>query len=384
MLTSHDPASPAWICPDLVFDSGHLEAGNAVRLEGGRVVEVRPRSDLPPGAHCAPLTGVLSPGYVDLQVNGGGGVLLNTDPTPEGMRKIAAAHRGLGTAAILPTLITDAPDRLERAAAAALATKGERGLLGLHIEGPHIAEARRGTHNAASVRPLDEATMAVVRDLRANGVRVLITLAPEAATTDQIAALAETGAIVSIGHSNATAREANAALDAGARAFTHLFNAMSQMTGREPGVTGAAIASDAYVGIICDGIHVSDTMVRLAIRARPVEDRMFLVSDAMPTVGGPASFDLYGQRITLSDGRLINSDGGLAGAHVTQAEGVHRLVGEVGLSLQAALRMALSTPAELIGAPELARLTGQSVEDLIVVAETGAYVGPLTKTLEPA
>lgn len=363
-----------WLCPDRLFDGQSLHADMAVLLQGGQVDAVAPQSAADP-ARMTRIKGLVTPGFVDLQVNGGGGVLLNTNPTPEGMRRIAAAHRGHGTVAIMPTVITDAPDVLTRAAEAAIAVHGEPFFAGLHIEGPHIAPDRRGTHDARFVRPMDDSTINLVADLRSRGIPVMITVAPEAATGGQIAALAATGAVVSLGHTNATADQARAAMQAGAGAVTHLFNAMSQMQNRAPGLVGAAINSDIYAGIICDGIHVADEMVGLAIRARPRPDRMFLVSDAMPTVGGPDAFSLYGQDIRLDDGRLINAEGSLAGAHVTQAQGVGRLVHKIGIPLETALRMAITVPATLIDTPDLAGIMGRDAADLIVLDDTLAYAG---------
>ena len=361
-----DPATD-WLCPDAVFDGEALVRGVAVGLAAGRAVAIRPLADVPATARRQGVPGVITPGFLDLQVNGGGDVLLNTTPSAAGMATIAAAHRHFGTVGILPTVITDLPAVLASVATAALAAKGERGILGLHIEGPHIAAARRGTHAENLVRPLDDVTIAIVHHLRAAGIAVMITLAPEAASHAQIADLAATGAIVSLGHTDATAQETRAALNAGASCFTHLFNAMSPMLHRSPGVVGAAINSTAYAGIICDGIHVADEMVALAIRARPVADRMFLVSDAMPTVGGSNHFDLYGQQIRLVDGRLLNAEGSLAGAHVTMAQSVARLVHLLGVDLATALRMAVTVPARVIGRPDLTRIVGRDAADLLVL-----------------
>ena len=361
-----DPATD-WLCPDAVFDGEALVRGVAVGLAAGRAVAIRPLADIPATARRRGVPGVITPGFLDLQVNGGGDVLLNTTPSAAGMATIAAAHRHFGTVGILPTVITDLPAVLASVATAALAAKGERGILGLHIEGPHIAAARRGTHAENLVRPLDDVTIAIVHHLRAAGIAVMITLAPEAASHAQIADLAATGAIVSLGHTDATAQQTRAALNAGASCFTHLFNAMSPMLHRSPGVVGAAINSTAYAGIICDGIHVADEMVALAIRARPVADRMFLVSDAMPTVGGSNHFDLYGQQIRLVDGRLLNAEGSLAGAHVTMAQSVARLVHLLGVDLATALRMAVTVPARVIGRPDLTRIVGRDAADLLVL-----------------
>lgn len=358
------PAIMDWLCPELLFDGQSLRPGMALGIGDGRVVAVMPATDVPGGRAVA---GTISPGFIDLQVNGGGDVLLNSTPTPDGMAAIAAAHRRFGTVGILPTVITDAPQVLEAAVAAALAAQGMPGILGLHIEGPHLSQARRGTHAARFVRMMDEATLAHVRRLRDAGIAVMITLAPEGVQPGQIAALAAMGAVVSLGHSDASADVVRAALRDGARCFTHLFNAMSPMLNRAPGVTGACINSTAHAGIICDGQHVDDDMVGLAIRARPVAERMFLVSDAMPTVGGSDRFELYGEEIRLVAGRLVNAEGSLAGAHVTMAQSVARLIRVVGIAPDVALRMAVTVPATVIGAGGLAGVIGRAPADLIVL-----------------
>ncbi|MEY1554430.1 N-acetylglucosamine-6-phosphate deacetylase [Yoonia sp. R2331] len=368
--------SENWIAPDQLFDGKSVVSGHALRIVDGKV------ADLAPAPHAAvPIKGCLTPGFVDLQVNGGGGVMLNSAPARDSMVTIAAAHRTFGTVAIMPTVITDAADVLDRAADAVLAARQDDGIVGLHIEGPHISVARRGTHNGANIRKLDDRTMNVVQMLRQHGVAVMITVAPEAATNTQIATLAALGAVVSIGHTDATADAVEAAIAAGASCATHLFNAMSPMTGRGPGAVGAIINSDMRSGIICDGHHVDDRMIRLAIRARPKDDLMFLVSDAMATVGGPDHFDLYGQGVHLKEGRLINAEGGLAGAHITQAEGVARLVHHVGIPLDHALRMAVTIPAQVIGRDDLASLVGRKTRDLVVLSNNLAQADALNAML---
>lgn len=371
-----------WLCPDHLFDGDRLLAAHAIGLNHGVVEDVAPLSDLSPREARVAVPGTLSPGFVDLQVNGGGGVLLNNTQTPEALAAIAAAHRPLGTVALLPTVITDRPEVLSRAVEASLAAKGTPGVIGLHIEGPHLSMARRGTHDPDSIRPFEPATLAHVRRLRAAGIPVMITVAPEAVTPDQIAQLAATGAVVSLGHTDTDAEAVRTALKAGATCFTHLFNAMSPMLNRAPGVTGAAINSSAYAGIICDGIHVADEMVGLALRARPLPDRMFLVSDAMATVGGPDSFTLYGRTIRLQDGQLVNAEGSLAGAHVTMAQSLHRLVDKVGIDPETALRMAVTVPARLMGQGDLARLDGRALADLVHLGPDWAFRG-LATCLEP-
>ena len=364
-----------WLCPDLLFDGQSLLPGQAVGLSHTTAIAISPLSALPTDARRLPVKGTITPGFLDLQVNGGGDVFLNADPTPSGMAAIAAAHRRFGTVGILPTLITDAPEVLDRAAEAALAAAGQPGLLGLHIEGPHISQARRGTHAARFIRPLDTRTIAIVQRLRAAGVAVMITVAPEAVAPGQIAALAATGAIVSLGHTDTDSATIRAALAEGATCFTHLFNAMSPMLNRTAGVTGACINSTAFAGIICDGIHVADEMVALALRARALPDTTFLVSDAMSTVGGSDHFNLYGDVIRLQNGRLVNSEGSLAGAHVTMAESVARLITVVGIAPEAALRMAVTIPARVIGMQHLANVQGQRLQDLLVMDDHWQVLG---------
>ncbi|MCF8516676.1 MAG: N-acetylglucosamine-6-phosphate deacetylase [Rhodobacteraceae bacterium] len=352
--------------PDAVFDDGQLRHGAGLGMQDGRVFVVQ---HPPKGALVRRIDGIVSPGLVDLQVNGGGGVLFNTTPTPEGIAVILAAHRRFGTMALLPTVITDAPAVMRSAADAVLAAWGMPGLAGIHIEGPHISMAKRGTHDPAFIRPLGRETFEVVARLRDAGVPVLLTVAPEAALPDQIAQLARMGVVVSLGHSNATEAEVNNALSAGARNFTHLFNGMSQMEGRAPGMVGAALLSRADIGIICDGVHVSDAMIQLALRAHGAKF-MHLVSDAMPTVGGPDHFYLYGAEIRVTrdaDGaRLVNAQGGLAGAHTTMAECVLRLVEKIGLPMQEALCMAISNPARVIGMGQMATIEGQAMQDVLI------------------
>ena len=361
-----------WLVPHAVFDRGDLRKGVALRVDDGYVTSVAAGAPLTEGRR---LEGIVAPGYLDLQVNGGGGVLVNAQPTAEAMERIADTHRRFGTAGILPTVITDAPEVLESAVQAALDSANHPGVLGLHIEGPHIAVSRRGAHEAKYVRPMDSTTIDHVCRLRNAGVSVLITVAPEAVTPNQIGQLAETGAVVSIGHSDASAEDTFGAFDAGAVCVTHLFNAMSQMRGREPGVVGAAINSDVYAGLIVDGIHVDDGMIGLAIRARRLPDRMFLVSDAMPTVGGPDSFLLYGRKVALESGRLVKPDGTLAGAHLALSDAVVRLVRKVGVDRQSALRMGISVPAGVMGMEELARVEGRALSDLMLLDDDMAFRG---------
>ena len=369
-----------WVCPDQVFDGQRLLSGYAVRIQSGRVIGIAPTAALDPHAKRLPLVGILSPGFVDLQVNGGGGRFLNAEPTTGCMIEIAAAHHKLGTTSILPTVITDAREVLDRAVDAAIEAAGEKGIAGLHIEGPHISIARRGTHAERHIRPLEKSTLSHAARLRGAGVPLMLTIAPEACTDAQIAELTEMGVVVSLGHSDCDANRAETAIASGARAATHLFNAMSPMENRAPGLTGTVINSEICAGIICDGVHVDDRMVGLAFRARPCADSMFLVSDAMPTVGGPDQFSLYGLDITREGNRLVNSEGSLAGAHTTMAIGVARLVQKVGLDPETALRAAIHVPSRLMGL-DLDQLEGREVDDLLHLDHSCALVQPLGKVL---
>ncbi len=361
-----------YLHPDRIFDGQALRAGY-VAVQNGTVSALL--DTLPTGTEPQTLRGTLTPGYLDLQVNGGADALVNTSPTAAAMQTIAAAHRRFGTVAVLPTVITDAPEVLDAAAEAALQAHGLPGILGLHIEGPHLSVARRGTHAARFIRPFDQRTLAIVQRLRAAQVPVMITVAPEGVSPGDIASLVKTGAVVSLGHSDTTAEHVRACLTEGATCFTHLYNAMSPMLNRTPGVTGACINSTAYTGIICDGIHVADEMVALALRARPLPDTTFLVSDSMSTVGGSDHFTLYGNEIRLVNGRLVNAEGSLAGAHITMAESVTRLINVLHIDPATTLRMASTIPARVIGRNP--GLIGQSLNDLLLlnpdwtVAKTG-------------
>ena len=366
-----------WITCEAIYDGQRLLRDASIRLMDGHVAEISQQPA--PGPR---LAGCLTPGFVDLQVNGGGGHLLNNAPTAAAIAQIAAAHRRLGTVGILPTVITDTPDVLQQAARAAVEARGQDGVLGLHIEGPHIALARRGTHKAAFIRPFSADTFALIQMLRAADMTVMITVAPEMISADQISEISRLGVIVALGHTDATADQIAKAVAAGASCGTHLFNAMSPMTSRAPGAVGGILDAGIQFGIICDGHHVDDRMVRLALRASAGHQRGFLVSDAMATVGGPDSFTLYGETIRLKGGRLINPEGNLAGAHVTQAEGVARLVNRVGLDLCAALEMAVTIPARVIDRPDLATLVGRKLSDVLVLSNAGHLVTDLADFVE--
>ncbi|MCS4278358.1 N-acetylglucosamine-6-phosphate deacetylase [Stenotrophomonas rhizophila] len=293
--------------------------------------------------------GWLLPGFIDAQVNGGGGVLFNNSPDVATLRTLAQAHRRFGTTGLLPTLISDDVQVMRAAIAATrqAISEGVPGVLGIHLEGPYIAPARKGTHDANKFRVPDAAEIALAASLD-NGV-TLLTLAPERVPLESIRALVERGVVVAAGHTAASYEEARAGLEAGIRGFTHLYNAMSPLTGREPGAVGAALEDrDSWVGIIADGVHVHPASLRVALATKP-RGKVMLVTDAMPPVGAAdPSYELYGEVITAVDGVVRNVAGSLAGSALDMATAVRNSVQLLGVSLAEAARMASTYPAQFL------------------------------------
>ena len=292
----------------------------------------------------------LVPGFIDTQVNGGGGVLFNDVPTVDGIRAIAEAHRPFGTTGLLPTLISDELDVIRRgleAAEQAIRT-AVPGVLGIHIEGPFLNEERRGVHDARKLRQLTREIVDELEPLPSG--KTLLTLAPETIHPDLVTELTRKGFIVCGGHSNASQEQVKQALEHGMRGFTHLFNAMSQLTAREPGVVGQALADrESWCGIIADGHHVSATALEIAWRCKG-SDRLMLVSDAMPPVGSQdKEFFLMGKRVTVQDGICVDADGTLAGTALDMASAVRNMVRLTHCGLAEACLMASQTPAAFLG-----------------------------------
>jgi N-acetylglucosamine-6-phosphate deacetylase len=331
-------------------DTG-FDTGLAVLVENGRIGAVVPQDDARAAAAVAhDLRGQwLMPGFIDTQVNGGGGVLFNDAPTVESIRAIGRAHRRFGTTGFLPTLISDDLGVIESALRAVRDAIRERvpGVLGIHVEGPFLNPERRGAHDGAKLRTLDAAAVELLS--MPTGGRTMLTLAPEMTDTDTLRALADAGIILSAGHTNATHAEVKLALGHGLRGFTHLFNAMSQLGNREPGVVGAALEdSGSWCGIIVDGVHVDPVVLRLALRCKPAE-RFMLVSDAMPNVGADISeFTLAGKRIVVRDGKLLDEAGTLAGASLHMAGAVANAVRLLDVDVARAARMASANPAAFL------------------------------------
>jgi N-acetylglucosamine-6-phosphate deacetylase len=326
-------------------------SGQAVLLEKGRISAIVPSSDpLCRAAEQHDLKGqMLLPGFIDTQVNGGGGVLFNDKPDIETIRQIGRAHRRFGTTGFLPTLISDDLNIVARALAAVQTALDARvpGVLGIHIEGPFLNVARKGVHDPAKFRGLDQSAVDLLTSLK--GGRTLVTLAPEMTTPQMIKKLAAAHVVVSAGHSNASYDEVCSALHNGLRGFTHLFNAMSQLEAREPGVVGAALEDgESWCGIIVDGRHVDPAVLRIALRCKR-HDRFMLVTDAMPSVGTTQkSFMLQGRRISVEGNVCIDEDGTLAGSHMDMASAVRNAVAMLGVSLPEAVRMASRYPAEFL------------------------------------
>jgi N-acetylglucosamine-6-phosphate deacetylase len=343
----------------------------AVLLDGERIVDLLPPSD--PRVRDAQqhdLRGaMLLPGFIDVQVNGGGGVLFNEAPTVETLRRIGAAHRQFGTTGFLPTLISDRVDVMHAALAAveqALAGNVP-GVLGIHLEGPYLASARKGVHDPKYFHVPGNDELALLCAPH-RGVR-LITLAPDQVPLASIGALVDAGLTVCAGHTAADYATTRAALDAGVRGFTHLFNAMTPFGSREPGVVGAALEDAmSWCGIIVDGHHVHPASLRVAIAAKP-RGKMLLVTDAMPPVGSDdPSYVLNGETIIVKDGICQTAQGVLAGSALDMATAVRNTVQLLGLPLDEAVRMASTYPADFLGLGESrGRIAAAYRADLVVL-----------------
>ncbi|MBI4922836.1 MAG: N-acetylglucosamine-6-phosphate deacetylase [Devosia nanyangense] len=353
-----------------IFDGELWWDRSALVVDGGRIEGII-AADSPTDAERVPLGGgILVPGFIDLQVNGGGGALLNDAPSVETIATICTTFARFGTTACLPTLVTDTRQNTAATVAAGIAAaqRGVPGFLGLHLEGPHLSVARKGAHDPALIRPMDEADVIALVEARGRLPNLLTTVAVENVTPTQITRLADAGIVVSIGHSDGTYAAVKAAADAGASMVTHLFNAQRQLGNREPGVVGAALDLGALsAGLIADGIHVDAASIGVALRAKREPGRIFLVTDAMsPTGTGVTQFELTGRTVYRKDGALRLADGTLAGADLTMIDAVTYMHRTLGLQLEGALRMASLYPAEAMGiAAERGQLGHGTRADLV-------------------
>jgi N-acetylglucosamine-6-phosphate deacetylase len=355
-----------------IFDGERFHDERALIVKDGRIEAIVGLNDLPKGEVVTLDGGVLSAGFIDAQVNGGGGRMLNDEPSPNSMYMIADGHRPYGTTALLPTLITDTAEATTAAIEAAkVAVKTNRGVAGLHLEGPHLAPARKGAHLAELMRPVEDKDVKGFIAAREAIGTLLVTMAAEQVTVSQVRELSESGVIVSIGHSDSTSEAAEARFDAGARGVTHLFNAMSQLAHRAPGLVGAAIDHPAvWCGIIADGHHVDPKALRTALRAKRGEGKLFFVTDAMSLVGSQMdTFTLNGRTVRRERGgfcsKLVLSDGTLAGSDVDMASTIRYGVTYLELTLAEALRMATLYPARFLRLADRGHLSPGARADLV-------------------
>ncbi len=357
------------VAADVVFDGHVVREHHAVVIEGSRIAGLTPRRELPASMPVddMPAGAWLAPGFIDVQVNGGGDVLFNNDPSPDAIATIAAAHRKFGTTALLPTFITDRPEKMAAAIAAVQKMVGiHPGILGIHLEGPFLSPGKPGVHDRASIRRPGMSDIGMLTRLQ--GSVTLVTLAPEEAPDGFVAALATAGVRVSLGHSMATYEETKRAMCEGLTGFTHLFNAMRPLASRDPGPIAAALESpESFYGLIVDGEHVHPAMLNLALRsaARPM-----LVTDAMPPVGGcRSSFTLYDEEITVRNGRCLRADNTLAGAALDMSRAIRNCVRLLEMPLTRALQMASKIPAEFLGlSNDLGRLAPDFRADIVAFA----------------
>ncbi|MFY2563589.1 N-acetylglucosamine-6-phosphate deacetylase [Corallococcus terminator] len=362
-----------------VFTGERFLDGHAVVLDGERIVAVVPREETPVGItpRALPSGTLLVPGFIDLQVNGAGGVLFNESPTVDAALAIAATMRRTGTTGLLPTFITDAPDLTTRACAAAseAMSRPHGGVLGIHLEGPFISPERPGVHAPRYIRQPEPSDLASLTTLAAHlsraGGRLLMTLAPERVEDSFLRRLSDAGALLFAGHTTASFERALESVAAGVRGFTHLFNAMPPVLGRQPGPVQAGFCADeAWCSVIVDGHHVHPANLRQLLKAKP-PGKVLLVTDAMPPVGTHEStFTLYGHTILRQDGRLVTEDGTLAGADIDMAAAVRNCLRLLGLPLEEALRMASLYPAQALGVERrLGRLAAGYRADLTLLRE---------------
>jgi N-acetylglucosamine-6-phosphate deacetylase len=295
------------------------------------------------------VNGLVAPGYIDLQVNGGGGALFNDSPSVDNLKIIMSAHAKFGTTAMMPTLITDKVEVMQQAAEAIAQAIDEAvpGIIGIHFEGPHLSVEKKGTHCADYIRPISDAEWKILS--RQDIGEIIVTLAPETVSTEDVNRMVKLGVKVCLGHTNADYQTAQQAIDAGASGFTHLFNAMSPLQGREPGVVGAALLNNhTSCGLIVDGFHVDYASCKLAIQAKP-QGKVFLVTDAMPPVGtNQTQFALYDRTVYVDNGKLTSTTGELAGSSLDMASAVKNTHQKLGIELSESMRMASLYPAQYL------------------------------------
>lgn len=363
-----------------IFDGDQWHEERCLLLEGSRIQAIVAADGISPGTKTVDYDGqLIVPGFIDLQVNGGGGVQFGHETSAEAIRTITAAHAKFGTTKLLPTLITDTPDVTQAALEAGKQANNEKvpGYLGLHLEGPHLSLARKGAHDPALIRRMEEIDLERILACRSSAGVLMTTLAPENASVDQVRMLANAGVLISIGHTDTTAANASAYFDAGACMVTHLFNAMSPLTHREPGLVGAALHdSHVFAGLIADGFHVDPIAMEIALRAKKGPGRIFLVTDAMSPIGTDMTgLELNGRHIYRQGGRLTLADGTLAGADIDMLSCVRFVAERLKLPLEEALRMASLYPAQAARVERTnGRLAADYVADFVVLSPNLEHV----------
>lgn len=365
----------AFVNGRIALPDGSIVADCVLVVSNGRIASIAERAELPAGCEAIDLNGhLLAPGFIDTQVNGGGGVLFNDAPTVEAIRRMAQVHASCGTTAFLPTLISDDLDTIQQGYRAVndAIRLGIPGVIGIHIEGPFLNVERKGIHDAEKIRRLDDAGLKAVTERRPE--LVVMTVAPECMSDDQLHALSQAGILLFAGHSDATWSEMQSAFANGIVGVTHLFNAMSQLRGREPGVVGAALGRpNCWCCVILDGVHVHPETLRLAMRAKGGLDHFVLVTDAMPTVGQQEkAFFLNGDQIAVRDGVCQNPDGTLAGSDLDMGRAVANATKLLGLSAAEAIRLASANPARMLGLEaETGSLQVGLAADLVELSDDG-------------
>ncbi|AZZ95282.1 N-acetylglucosamine-6-phosphate deacetylase [Hahella sp. KA22] len=366
-----------------IFTGETLLSQQALIIEGGRIHSITPEHQIPADAVRLSLNGMLlAPGYIDVQVNGGGGALFNDNPSPAVLREMGAAHRRYGTTAFMPTLITDTRDKMDAAVRAvdAALREGAPGILGIHLEGPYLNVARKGVHREAVIREPEADALQLLSSLGDIGVTI-VTLAPEKVPEGFVRKLRERGVHVCLGHTAASYEQVHQALAEGATGFTHLFNAMTPLRNRDPGVVGAALDdADSWCGLIADNHHVHPATMRIALRAK-AQGKIMLVTDAMHSVGMPGEeFELLGEKLVRCNGRLATEQGVLAGSDLDMATAVRNTVSAIGLDVEEALRMASLYPAQFLGIDdEYGRIAPGYRADLVLLNDQleveGTWIG---------
>ncbi len=354
-----------------IFDGKNLLQGHSLAVTDNKTVSVIADEEVPVDAEVIKLNdGILTPGYVELQANGGGGVLFNDEPNIEGLQTILDAHRKYGTVAMLPTFITDSPEKLDLGLEAirdGISTK-MHGLIGGHFEGPFINLEKKGTHQPNFIRkPTKEDYDRYANASLGNGLgNSLVTLAPENVPTDFVRHLVDNGFRVNAGHTMAQKTDILRAYHAGLSGVTHLYNAMPPLQGRDPSVIGTATQLGLYCGIIVDGIHSDPFSLKAAYQLLGKE-RLMLVTDSMHTIGVPdmKSFELTGQTVYVRGDRLVNEHGALAGAHITMEQSVKNAVKFMQISTADVLTMAITTPAKHIQRNDLASIINRRFDDIL-------------------